>query len=259
MRIALGIEYNGFELYGWQTQANLPTIQGHLEASISKIADHPCSLFCAGRTDAGVHATGQVVHFDTPVERRMYAWVKGTNSYLPPAIAVRWAQIVEDEFHARYSALSRCYRYIIYNHKVRPALFNHRVTWYIEELNIATMQQASQYLMGEFDFSSFRSAQCESKSSKRCVKRIVIHRFDDFVIIEIEANAFLHHMVRNIAGVLMHVGAGFKEPEWVNEVLHAKDRRKAVETASPAGLYLHEVNYPACFSLPPNTNRLLFF
>jgi tRNA pseudouridine38-40 synthase len=258
MRIALGIEYNGFEYYGWQTQANLPTVQGYLESALSKIADHPCSLFCAGRTDAGVHAAGQVIHFDTPVERNLRAWVMGTNSHLPKTIAVRWAKIVEDDFHARFSALSRCYRYVIYNHRVRSALFHHRATWEYEELNVATMQQASQYLIGELDFSSFRSSQCESKSPMRCVKRLVINRFDDFVVIEIEANAFLHHMVRNIAGVLMRVGAGFKEPEWVSDVLNAKDRRKAVETASPAGLYLYEVKYPSHFSLPSNSSKVLF-
>jgi tRNA pseudouridine38-40 synthase len=166
---------------------------------------------------------------------------------------------VDDDFHARFSALSRCYRYIIYNNKVRSAILNHRVTWYYEDLNVATMQQASQYLIGELDFSSFRSSQCESRSPMRNVKRITINRYDDFVVIEIEANAFLHHMVRNIAGVLMRVGAGFAEPEWVNEVLQAKDRRKAVETASPAGLYLHQVNYPTQFSLPKNNNSIFFF
>lgn len=259
MRIALGIEYNGFEFYGWQTQANLPTIQGCLESSLTRIADHPCSLLCAGRTDAGVHASGQVVHFDTHVNRNMRAWIMGTNSHLPPTIAVRWAKIVSDDFHARYSALSRCYRYIIYNHKVRSAILNHRATWHYEELNVATMQEACRYLIGELDFSTFRSSQCESKSPMRCVKRIAINRFDDFVIIEIEANAFLHHMVRNIAGVLMHVGAGFEEPEWVGDILAAKDRRKAVETASPAGLYLHEVKYPAHYLIPSNKNTLLFF
>lgn len=259
MRIALGIEYNGTEFYGWQAQENLPTVQGSLELAIAKIADHSCELFCAGRTDSGVHATGQVVHFETQATRNMRAWVMGTNSHLPSTIAVRWAQVMDDDFHARHSALSRTYRYIIYNHKVRPAIFNHRVTWYFEELNVATMQQACQYLIGELDFSSFRSSQCESKTPMRHVKRILVNRYDDFVVIEIEANAFLHHMVRNIAGVLMRVGAGFREPEWVSEVLRAKDRRKAVETASPAGLYLEAVKYPAQFALPSANKSLLFF
>jgi tRNA pseudouridine38-40 synthase len=259
MRIALGIEYNGAGFYGWQAQANLPTIQGSLESALANIADQPCELFCAGRTDAGVHATGQIVHFDAPVERNRRAWIMGTNSHLPPTIAVRWAQLVSDDFHARYSAMSRSYRYIIYNHRVRSAIFDHRATWYYEELNVATMQQASQYLIGELDFSSFRSSQCESKSPMRNVQRINVNRFDDFVVIEIKANAFLHHMVRNIAGVLMRVGAGYQEPEWVLEVLQAKDRRKAVETASPHGLYLCEVNYPTHFSLPVQSKPLLFF
>lgn len=259
MRIALGIEYNGSEFYGWQAQAELPTIQGCLEAALSKIADEIIILFCAGRTDAGVHATGQVVHFDTQVNRPIRAWIMGTNSYLPSAISVRWAQIVNDDFHARYTALSRCYRYFIYNTATRPALLHQRVTWRYEELNVATMHEASRYLIGELDFSSFRSSQCESKSPMRNVHRITINRHNEFVIIEIEANAFLHHMVRNIAGVLMRVGAGYEEPEWALEVLQAKDRRKAVETAPASGLYLYAVKYPTIFSLPEKDNVSLFF
>ncbi|MBV8802272.1 MAG: tRNA pseudouridine(38-40) synthase TruA [Gammaproteobacteria bacterium] len=258
MRIALGIEYNGSEFYGWQAQETLPTIQGCLEKALSKIADEPCTLFCAGRTDAGVHATGQVIHFETKANRPMRAWMMGTNSYLPPSISVRWVQIVNENFHARYSALSRCYRYIICNTGTRPALLHNKVTWRYEELNVATMQQASQYLIGELDFSSFRSSQCESKSPMRNVHRIIINRYNDFVIIEIEANAFLHHMVRNIAGVLMRVGAGFQEPEWVLEVLQAKDRRKAAETAPASGLYLYAVKYPSIFLLPSEESFPLF-
>jgi tRNA pseudouridine38-40 synthase len=257
MRIALGIEYNGAELYGWQAQAHLPTVQGFLEAALSQVANERCQVFCAGRTDAGVHAIGQVVHFDTQANRSLQAWIMGTNTYLPPTISVRWAQIVSEDFHARYSALSRCYRYIIYNVKSRSALFHHRATWRYEELNLATMQEASRYLIGELDFTSFRSAQCESKTPMRNVHRLNISRYHDFVIIDIEANAFLHHMVRNIAGVLMRVGAGYQEPEWVLEVLQAKDRRKAAETASAAGLYLHAVKYPAVFDLPSTASDLM--
>jgi tRNA pseudouridine38-40 synthase len=259
MKIALGIEYNGSDFYGWQTQANLPTVQGSLEAALSKIADASCTVFCAGRTDAGVHAVGQVVHFETQANRPLRAWIMGVNSYLPPTVSVRWAEQVSDDFHARYSALSRCYRYIIYNINARPALLSHRVTWRYEPLNVATMQAASQYLLGELDFTSFRSAQCESKTPMRHVQKLAIHRNNDFIVIEIEANAFLHHMVRNIAGVLMHVGAGYEEPEWVLEVLQAKDRRKAVETASASGLYLYSVQYPTLFSLPSLRPAMFFF
>lgn len=259
MKIALGIEYNGSEFYGWQAQSHLSTVQGCVEAALSKIADSSCALFCAGRTDAGVHATGQVVHFETQANRPIRAWIMGANSYLPSTISVRWAQRVSDDFHARYSALSRCYRYIIYNTNARPALLSHRVTWRYEPLNVATMQQASQYLMGELDFSSFRSSQCESKSPMRRIDRLIINRYNDFVVIEIEANAFLHHMVRNIAGVLMHVGAGYQEPQWVLEVLEAKNRRRAVETASAAGLYLYAVKYPPVFLLPDPRLDLMFF
>lgn len=257
MKIALGIEYNGHGYYGWQTQRNLPTIQSCLEHALSIIADEPIQIFCAGRTDAGVHATGQVVHFNTNANRNMRAWILGTNAHLPPDIAVCWMKMVDEDFHARFSALSRLYRYVIYNHLTRPAILTNRVTWYYEELNLATMQAASHYLIGELDFSSFRSAECESKTPMRNLKRLTIHRYDDYVVIEIEANAFLHHMVRNIVGVLMRIGAGFKEPEWMHEVLLAKDRRKAAETAPAAGLYLTRVSYPTSYLFPERTNKIL--
>lgn len=257
MKIALGIEYNGHGFYGWQSQQNLPTIQGHLQEALSKIADEPIHVFCAGRTDAGVHATEQVVHFVTNANRIQRAWILGTNSFLPANIAVAWAETVADEFHARFSALSRCYQYIICNRLTRPAILTNRITWYYEELNLATMQQAANYLIGELDFSSFRSAECESKTPMRNVKRILINRYDDYIVIEIEANAFLHHMVRNIVGMLLRIGAGYKEPEWMHEVLMAKDRRLAAETASPAGLYLAKVTYPTQFALPQRKKSVL--
>lgn len=257
MRIALGLEYNGFGLYGWQFQQNLPTVQGFLEAALSKIADQPIKTVCAGRTDAGVHATGQIVHFDTEATRIMRAWILGTNSHLPENISVRFAQIVPDDFHARFSALSRCYRYIIYNQLSRPAILHSKVTWQYEPLNTGTMQMAANYLLGEQDFSSFRSAECESKTPMRNVKKVLVYRLDDYVVIDIEANAFLHHMVRNIAGVLMRIGAGFAEPEWMQELLRAKDRRKAAETAPAAGLYLTHVNYPSLYAFPKNESKLV--
>lgn len=257
MKIALGVEYNGHEYYGWQAQKNLPTIQSAIEYALSLIADEPIQVFCAGRTDAGVHATGQVVHFSTNANRELRAWLFGTNTYLPSNIAVCWAKVVDEDFHARFSAQARTYRYIIYNNLTRPAILTNRVTWYYEELNLGTMETAGNYLIGELDFSSFRSAQCESKTPMRNVKRLTINRYDDYVVIEIEANAFLHHMVRNIVGVLMRIGAGFREPEWMNEVLLAKDRRKAAETAPAAGLYLTKVSYPLSYTFPEAKNKIL--
>lgn len=257
MKIALGIEYHGHDYHGWQIQRNLLTIQGCLEEALSKIANEPITTHCAGRTDAGVHAIGQVVHFETSVTRNMRAWLLGTNTYLPSTIAVRWAKVVDDNFHARHSALSRHYRYIIYNHTSRPALLTSRITWNYDILNIATMQAASRYLIGELDFTSFRSSECESKSPMRNVTKIAIDRYDDYIVIDIEANAFLHHMVRNIVGSLLCVGTGYKEPEWIHEVLLAKDRRQAAETASPYGLYLINVRYPEIYKIPIKNNKLI--
>ncbi len=255
-RIALGIEYNGQGFYGWQSQENLKTIQGSLESALSHIANEPITLFCAGRTDAGVHATGQVAHFDTKAVREMRAWTFGTNALLPREIAVTWAQIVPENFHARYTALSRRYRYIIYNYPARPAILSGRVAWHYGPLDVSVMNQAGQYLIGEQDFSAFRSAQCESKTPMRNVQSLSVVRTGDYIIIEIMANAFLHHMVRNIVGVLIAVGSKTKEPQWVKTVLESKDRRQAAATADAAGLYLTHVNYPALYSLPERDSNL---
>lgn len=244
MRIALGVEYDGSSFFGWQAQNNLPTIQGELEVALSKIADSPIKIYCAGRTDAGVHATNQVIHFDTDVVRPTRAWTVGCNTHLPRTIAIRWSKEVSLDFHARFSATARRYRYIIHNHSLRSALHANRATWYYHSLNIDLMQLAAKHLIGEHDFSSFRSAQCESRTPMRNVHDISIKRENEFVIIEIQANAFLHHMVRNIVGVLMQIGSQWKEPDWMLYVLHSKDRRAAAETASPQGLYLIGVIYP---------------
>ncbi len=259
MRIALGIEYDGQHFFGWQAQEKLLTVQGSLENALSIIADEPIKLFCAGRTDRGVHATGQVVHFDTNAIRQLRAWTLGTNTHLPTSIAVKWAEEVDDNFHARFSALARCYRYIIFNSSIRPALTAARVTWHHHSLNVEWMQEASQFLLGERDFSSFRAAECESPSPMRNVHYVKVTRHNHFVVIEIQANAFLHHMVRNIAGSLMVVGGGQRAPEWIQEVMEAKDRRKAAETAAPTGLYLHKVNYPDCYHFPTQNNDILLF
>lgn len=259
MRIALGIEYDGHSFYGWQKQQGLSTVQGTLEAALSIVADEQIELFCAGRTDAGVHALGQVVHFDTMAQRGSRAWIMGTNTYLPKSISVHWAEVVDEQFHARFSALSRCYYYVIYNKPMRPALLASRVTWYYEPLDIKKMQEAANYLLGENDFSSFRAAQCASKTAMRNVQKIVISQQHDFIMIEIQANAFLHHMVRNIVGVLKKIGAGFEKPIWAKHVLEAKDRQSAAETAPADGLYLAKVEYPPIYSLPQPEKRLLFW
>jgi len=249
-RIALGIEYNGQHFFGWQAQENLATIQGSLESALSRIADEPIKVFCAGRTDAGVHATGQVVHFDTSASRQMAAWTFGTNALLPPEIAVCWAIYVDADFHARYTAVSRRYRYFIYNYPARPAILSGRVAWHYGPLNINAMHQAGQYLLGEQDFSAFRSAQCEAKTPMRNIQSLTVTRSNDYVVIEVSANAFLHHMVRNIVGVLLEVGSDAKEPQWVRAVLESKDRRQAAVTADAAGLYLIKVAYPGKYIFP---------
>lgn len=250
MRIALGIEYNGFEFYGWQAQRDVSTVQGVLQEALAKVANEPVLLFCAGRTDAGVHATGQVVHFDTRAKRHIDAWIWGTNSHLPPSVVVRWARAVDYSFHARFKARARRYRYVIYNHPIRPAILSKRATWHYYPLDITRMQQAGQYLLGEQDFSSFRSSQCNSKTAMRNVTAFHIERKGDFVVLEIEANAFLHHMVRNIVGSLMKIGTGNKDPEWMSDVLKAKNRRVAAETAPADGLYLIRVTYPEPYIFP---------
>ena len=257
MRIALGIEYNGYGFYGWQAQQNLPTIQGVLEEALSKIANESIHLICAGRTDANVHATGQIVHFDTQAKRHIDAWIFGTNSYLPSSISVRFAKQVDYSFHARFKALSRRYRYVIFNHPIRSAILSTSAAWYYYPLQVESMQEAGRYLMGEQDFSSFRSSQCSAKSPVRRVSEFVIFRKGNFVIFEIEANAFLHHMVRNIAGSLMKIGAQFKKPEWMQEVLQAKNRADAAETAPPQGLYLTRVQYSEPYCFPPSPEWIL--
>ena len=257
MRIALGIEYNGADFYGWQTQPELPTVQGLLEEALSKVANESLYLFCAGRTDAGVHATGQVVHFDTKAKRHPDAWIWGTNSHLPPSIVVRFARQMDYHFHARFSAIARRYCYVIHNHPIRPAILSGRASWYYYPLDIERMRTAAKYLIGEQDFSSFRSSQCNSKTPMRNVTEITINRQGDYIVIEIEANAFLHHMVRNIVGVLMRIGAGFHPPIWMDEVLKAKSRKQAAETAPAAGLYLTQVRYKEPYSFPPSTPLFL--
>jgi tRNA pseudouridine38-40 synthase len=250
-RIALCVEYDGSHYHGWQTQQpGVATVQERVEAALSSVADHPVSVVCAGRTDTGVHATGQVVHFDTSASRANKSWVFGANANLPDDISVRWATEVPDSFHARFSAVSRRYRYLIYNHPVRPALFNNQVTWNHRPLDAGPMREALAHLRGTHDFTSYRSVHCQAKSPVKTLHHLALYQYDELLVLEVEANAFLMHMVRNIAGVLMSIGTGRHEPEWAGQVLAARDRRQGGVTAPPFGLYLVEIGYPGTFSLP---------
>ncbi len=251
-RVALGIEYNGRGFNGWQAQKSphTKTVQQTLEQALSEVADHPVTLVCAGRTDAGVHATGQVVHFDHRHERTEGAWIRGGNALLPPEVSVRWAKQVPADFHARFSATARRYRYVIYNHAVKPAILNGQVTHHYQPLDAERMHAAGQLLLGEQDFSAYRGSACQSTTPMRHVSEISVRRQWDFVTLDIQANAFLLHMVRNIAGVLMEIGEGRKPVAWAGEVLAGRDRRQGGVTALPNGLYLVRVFYPAAFNLP---------
>jgi len=249
-RIALGIEYDGSGFAGWQAQAHANGIQTAVEAALSFVADHPVNVICAGRTDAGVHAAMQVVHFDSTAMRIERAWVRGANTNLPDSISVLWAREVSDEFHARYAAQSRSYRYVILNRTPRPSLLRERVCWVRESLDAERMHQAAQSLVGEHDFSSFRAAECQSPTPVRKLHYIRVTRLDEYVVIDVTANAFLHHMVRNIAGVLLAVGRGHRDVAWPAVILQARNRTHSGITAPAAGLYLFAVRYPEAFAVP---------
>lgn len=249
MKFALGIEYDGSQYHGWQRQSHAVSVQQTLEQVLSKIADQNVQVNCAGRTDTGVHATGQVVSFEITNERPLKAWTMGANTQLPDSIAVRWAHQVSEDFHARFSATARRYRYIIANTHVRPAILKHGLTWCRQRLDVDAMNAACQHFPGEQDFSSFQAASCQSRTSFRFIEHLNVTRTGDFVVIDIKANAFLHHMVRNIAGALITVGRGLKPAYWVKELIEAKDRTLAPATASPNGLYLVDVDYPDSFGL----------
>lgn len=258
-RIALGVEYKGARYRGWQRQQpGVRSVQETLEAALSKVAAAPISVSCAGRTDAGVHASGQVVHFDSPVERPLKAWVLGANANLPPDISVTWVQPVSDAFHARFSAMARRYRYVIYNDPIRPAHLAEEVTWNHRPLDIQRMRAAAQVLIGTHDFTSFRAKECQAKSPIKTVHHLRLWQNDRLLVLDIRANAFLHHMVRNIAGVLMAVGCGDRPVEWVAEVLAARERRQGGVTAHPFGLYLVRVEYPDDLQVPERPLGPLF-
>jgi len=258
MRVALGIEYDGGQLYGWQRQQEVPSVQGHLEKALSCVANQPITVHCAGRTDAGVHATGQVVHFECEATRPENAWTLGVNANLPDAIAVSWVKAVPNDFHARFSATGRRYRYIIYNHRSRPAILCSGLTHIHKPLDEGRMHRAAQALLGEHDFSAFRAALCQSNSPWRNLTAISVTRQGRYVIIDISANAFVHHMVRNIAGSLIAVGSGEQEEQWIAWLLAQKDRTLAAATAKPNGLYLVDVTYPEEYALPSHPIGPLF-
>jgi tRNA pseudouridine38-40 synthase len=250
MKIAIGIEYDGSRFHGWQAQPSGDTVQDHLERALASIAGEPVRLAAAGRTDAGVHALAQVAHFETGAVRPESAWVRGVNTLLMQAVAVQWAAPVADDFHARYSAVSRTYRYLLYNHPVRPALHHGRVGWFHLPLDTDVMRAALVHLAGEHDFSAFRSSECQAKSPVRTLRNCVIERRGAHLSFEFTANGFLHHMVRNIVGCLVYVGKGKYPPDWLAEVLAGRDRRHAAPTFSPEGLYLSDVKYAPGWKLP---------
>lgn len=257
-RIVLGVEYDGSGFVGWQWQPNKRSIQETLENALAKVANHQVNVICAGRTDAGVHAFEQVVHFDTSVNRELHAWLLGGNCNLPDDVRIIWAKHAIDDFHARYSAIARIYRYIILNRTAKSALQHHQTTWYYPNLQVEKMQQAAQYLIGEHDFSTFRAQSCQSKSPFRIMHFIDINRDGDNVTIELCANAFLHHMVRNIAGVLMEIGSNKKPIDWAQELLAVKKRELGGVTAPPQGLYFKAVYYPERYGITkhPLFNKL---
>lgn len=254
MRIALGVEYGGTSFHGWQTQSDQSSVQDCLERALAKIAGVPVAVVAAGRTDTGVHATGQVVHFDAPVDRPDSAWSRGVNSFLPDDISIRWARPVDDRFHARFSACRRRYRYFLLNRPTRPGVLTGRVGWDFHPLDVAAMAEAALALLGTHDFSSFRAAECQAKNPVKTMTRAEVRRLGEFVVFDFEAEAFLHHMVRNLVGALVYVGKGALPPAAMAGLIEQRDRRRAPPTFMAAGLYLVEVGYPAEFGLPaPST------
>lgn len=251
MRIALGIEYNGTPFSGWQVQPDLPTVQGTLEEALRRFAGEgvPIATICAGRTDTGVHATGQVVHIDVPMRRPEHAWIRGTNAFLPPEVAVRWAREVDEEFSARFSASERVYEYWIANDPVRVPTLAGRTGWCFRPCDEKKMAEAAQALLGTHDFTSFRASECQAKSPVRTLKEITVRRAGRLIGIRLRADGFLHHMVRNIVGTLVYIGIGREEVAWCREVLEAKNRSAAAPTFDASGLYLTGVTYPG-YDLP---------
>jgi tRNA pseudouridine38-40 synthase len=249
MKIALGVEYDGSAFHGWQFQGDVRSVQESLQQALSKVADQPITVHCAGRTDTGVHATGQVVHFETSASRSLRSWILGTNANLPDDISIAWAREMPDDFHARFSAIGRHYRYQIINRPFRSALWRARAVWIHHPLDERRMQRAAQHLVGTHDFSSYRALGCQAKHPVRTIHQLKVQRTGEMVNIEVHANAFLHHMVRNIAGVLIAIGKGDQAEDWTREILELRDRTKGGVTAPPQGLCLTRVDYPEVFGL----------
>lgn len=255
MKIALGVEYDGRSFCGWQSQPDGRTVQDTLQLALSRIAQDNIAVVAAGRTDTGVHALEQVVHFDTQTKRPLTAWVRGVNSMLPESVAVLWAHPVPDEFHARFSAHGRSYRYVLINRATRLAIHVGKAGWYHAPLDVNAMQAAAQLLIGEHDFSAFRAALCQAKSAVKNLQQLDIRREGEMLIFDVSANAFLHHMVRNIIGCLVYVGKGKHNPDWITAVLQSRDRSIAAPTFAPDGLYLRRIRYEQKWDLPQSDDR----
>jgi len=251
MRIALGLEYDGAPFHGWQSQPDGTGVQDALEKALAGIASAPVRAIAAGRTDAGVHASIQVVHFDTDAPRPETAWVRGVNALLPEAIAVRWSLAVPESFHARFSATGRAYTYLLLDRPVRPALRAGRVGWYHRPLAVEAMRAAAEALLGTHDFSAFRAAECQAKSPVKTLDRLSITRDAEMIRFELHADAFLQHMVRNIVGALVYVGDRRQPAAWIADLLASRDRRRAAPTFAASGLYLSAIDYPLSWNLPP--------
>jgi len=258
MRIVLGLEYRGVGFCGWQSQPQGCGVQDALEAAVSAIAGEKIGVTAAGRTDTGVHAAFQVAHFDTAARRPLTAWVRGVNSHLPRSVAVLWAREAGEDFHARFAASQRGYRYVLLNHPVRPGLEHGLVGWHHRPLDTAAMNLAAASLIGQHDFSAFRAAECQAKSPVKELRLVHIERRGDYLLCDFRANGFLHHMVRNLMGCLVQIGAGSQPPGWMREILDGRDRTRAAPTFDAAGLYLAHIRYPAHFALPESSERWLF-
>lgn len=257
MRIALGLSYDGARYCGWQSQPNGASVQDALERALANIAQHPVRVHAAGRTDTGVHALAQVVHFETKVHRPISAWVRGVNAHLPATVRVEWAQLVDQEFHARFSAFSRSYQYLLYNAPVASALMAEKAGWFHLPLNFAAMSEAASHLLGEHDFSAFRASECQAKSPVRFMQKAEVIQVDRYFIFNFTANAFLQHQVRNMVGALIYVGKGTYPPDYIKTLLQLQDRTVSPPTFSPTGLYLTGVGYDAKWGLPQSNMQTL--
>lgn len=256
---AAQVEYDGSQFRGWQLQKGVMTVQQAVEEAIARVADEPLRIHCAGRTDTGVHATGQIIHFKTGKQRDDYSWLRGVNSNLPRSVSIPWIKQVDDEFHARFSAVARQYRYIFYLRRISPAILKSYLTWEYRQLDVFRMKKAASYLVGEHDFNAYRSVACQARSPVRTVESLSLNQDGEFIYFDIKANGFLHHMVRNIAGVLASIGCHEQSIFWAREILESRDRAMGGVTAPPNGLYLTNVYYPDKFKIPENTTLPSFW